>query len=141
MNKLEIIGKRLKKLRSQTDWTQQDIADKLDVSKSTYGYYENGDRNLNASVLLELSKIFKVSIDYILGISDYPETSEHYLDKLSGLNINKDLLKDEETVAILNKIFYLSEDTKLTKNKLKALLNVFHSFKHYVIISTDEDLQ
>ena len=137
MSKLEITGERLRELRNENDWTQQDLANKLDVSKSSYGYYEKGDRNLNASILLKLSKIFGVSIDYLLGISDYPETSEHYLEKLSGLNINKELLKDEETVAILNKIFYLSEDADMTKNKLKALLNVFHSFKHYVILSSE----
>ena len=135
---IKIMSERLKGLREERDLTQQDLADELDVSKSTYSYYESGKRNLNASTLLKLSNLYNVSLDYIMGLSDYRQTSEHYLKKLSNLNLNDELLKDEETINILNKMFNLSTDFSITKNKLKALLNVFHSLKHYIIISTED---
>ncbi len=61
---------RLRDLREDSDLTQQAIADFLNVKQSTYSQYENGKRQIPIEALIKLAGFYKVSTDYILGISD-----------------------------------------------------------------------
>ena len=65
--------KRLKDLREDKDLRQLDIAQILNISKQAYGYYESGKRKLQIDDLITLSKFYKVSTDYILGLTDNPK--------------------------------------------------------------------
>lgn len=62
--------KKLYDLRTDNDLTQEDVAQILKTSKQNYGRYENGKRKLNIEDLITLSKFYKVSTDYILGLED-----------------------------------------------------------------------
>lgn len=64
--------KRLYDLRTDNDLRQEDVANILGTSKQTYGRYENGKRGLNIEDLIKLAKFYKVSTDYILGMTDDP---------------------------------------------------------------------
>lgn len=57
---------RLKALRSGK-YTQSEIADLLRVGRTTYTKYERGDIQMGEDVLKQLSNIYGVSIDYIIG--------------------------------------------------------------------------
>jgi len=61
---------RLKELREECGYSQQKIAEMLLIKQNTYSQYENGARNLPIEHLIELSKIYSVSTDYILGLRD-----------------------------------------------------------------------
>jgi transcriptional regulator with XRE-family HTH domain len=61
----EMLTERLKELRSGTGLKQEDIAIKLNISRSTYANYENGASEPSIPILLDLAKIYNVSIDYI----------------------------------------------------------------------------
>lgn len=61
---------RLRDLREDCDLKQQQIADYLHIKQNTYSQYENGLRQLPVDVLIKLSKYYKVSTDYILGLSE-----------------------------------------------------------------------
>lgn len=65
---------RIKQLREEFNFTQQDLADRLESSKSVIGLYENEFRKPSMEVLIKLSEIFKCSIDYILCKSDSRKT-------------------------------------------------------------------
>mgnify|MGYP002531241451 CR=1 FL=1 len=62
--------KRLKDLREDSDWTQQQLADRLSISRSAYSAYENGANAPPIEVLLRLAEIYNTSVDYILGRTD-----------------------------------------------------------------------
>lgn len=64
---------RIKQLREEFGYTQQELADKLKKAKSTIAMYENETRKPSLKVLEQLSKIFNCSVDYILGISEKRE--------------------------------------------------------------------
>jgi len=70
---------KIKNLREELGFTQQDLADKLEGAKSTIAMYENETRKPSMEVLIKLSEIFNCSIDYILGKSDIrnPEVITH----------------------------------------------------------------
>ena len=61
---------RIKDLRIQSDLTQQEVADKLNVTKQTVSQYERGLRRPDMESLEAISDVFNVSVDYILGKSD-----------------------------------------------------------------------
>lgn len=62
--------KRLFDLRIDNDLRQEDVANILNISGQAYGMYENGKRCLPIEYLITLCKFYKVSSDYILGLSD-----------------------------------------------------------------------
>lgn len=59
---------KLKDLRKQAGMTQQQLADKLGITKSVVSYYELSERTPSPEVLKDLALIFRVSTDYLLGI-------------------------------------------------------------------------
>lgn len=61
---------RIKQLREEYRFTQQELADKLNCSKSIIGLYESEIRKPSLEVLVKLSEIFSCSIDYILCKND-----------------------------------------------------------------------
>lgn len=65
---MEYIGK-IKALREDHDKTQQEIAHILGTSQTMYARYERGANELPLHHLITLCKYYKVSSDYILGLS------------------------------------------------------------------------
>ncbi len=61
---------RLKQLREEADIPQKVLADILNIKQNTYSQYENGQRQLPIEALIKLAAYYKVSTDYILGITD-----------------------------------------------------------------------
>ncbi len=65
--------RRIRDLREDNDRTQKDLAKELNCSQQVYSNYELGQRDIPTDVLIRLSFYYKVSIDYILGITDNPK--------------------------------------------------------------------
>ena len=61
-------GTKLKELRKQAGLTQQQLADRVGVTKSVISFYELKERAPSPEVVTKLSYIFHVSTDYLLGI-------------------------------------------------------------------------
>ncbi len=62
---------RLKALRHDKNMLQQDLADHLKVSKSTISGWEVGRNQPDYDILIELSILFGVSVDYLIGRRNY----------------------------------------------------------------------
>ena len=67
--------KRIRDLREDRDLKQSDIAVLLKCTQSCYSLYENGQRDIPTDVLIKLANYYNVSIDYLLGRTDNPETN------------------------------------------------------------------
>ena len=65
------IGKRIKEIRIENKLTQQEFGDKLSVSQDTVSLWETGKSLPTAEFLILMNKIFGVSVDYILCLSDF----------------------------------------------------------------------
>ncbi|MEK4565165.1 helix-turn-helix transcriptional regulator [Alkalihalobacillus sp. FSL R5-0424] len=63
---------RLKELRLKHNLDQLDLADYLGVHRSTYSKYEKGHRGMQYETVIKLVEFYKVSLDYIYGLSDDP---------------------------------------------------------------------
>ena len=62
--------KRIRDLREDRDFSQKQLAEMLNISQSTYSRYESGFLDVPSEILISLSKIYGVTTDYILGLSD-----------------------------------------------------------------------
>ena len=69
---------RLNQLREERNWTQAQLADKLNCAMSSIAMYENESRKPSLEVLVKLSEIFNCSIDYLLGKTDIRNIEEEF---------------------------------------------------------------
>jgi transcriptional regulator with XRE-family HTH domain len=65
-----LITQRIRFLRKNKGYTQQEVADMLGVGKSAYNSYEKGTRSISVQSIIKLSHFYKVSSDFILGLSN-----------------------------------------------------------------------
>ena len=64
-------------MREDHDLTQKFVANLLSFSHTNYAKIERGEVALTADVLVQLSKLYNVSTDYLLGLTDYPDRIKH----------------------------------------------------------------
>ena len=62
--------RRIRDLREDADLTQQQVASVFGTSQTMYARYERGANELPIHHLIKLCSLYKVSADYILGLSD-----------------------------------------------------------------------
>lgn len=64
------MGEKLKSLRIEKKLTQKQVADRIGLAISAVSSYESGTRYPSYDVLVKLARIFHVSTDYLLGITN-----------------------------------------------------------------------
>ena len=64
--------KRIRDLREDNDLTQKQVSGALRCSQQVYSNYELGQRDIPTDILIKLSALYNVSVDYILGLTDNP---------------------------------------------------------------------
>lgn len=62
-----LFSDRLRMLRKASNMTQKQVAQKLSIDRSTYAYYEIDKTKPDYETLMRISRIFNVSVDYLLG--------------------------------------------------------------------------
>lgn len=61
---------RIRDIREDNGYLQQNIADMLGLYLNTYRRYETGERTIPVNLLRKLSKIYNVSLDYLTEIEE-----------------------------------------------------------------------
>ena len=70
-----ILKTRLKELRGISRTSQKQVAFSVGISCTQYQRYEYGKQDPTSKVLTALADYFNVSIDYLVGRTDVPETN------------------------------------------------------------------
>lgn len=63
-------SERMRNLREDNDLSQKQIANMLGIAQTTYSQYELEKRPMPIEYLIALCKYYKVSADYMLGLSE-----------------------------------------------------------------------
>ena len=63
---------RIKELREDNDLSQEEVAKLLVISQRKYSYLETETQHLTDVMLVKLSKVYKVTTDYILYLTNNP---------------------------------------------------------------------
>lgn len=95
-----MLGERIKLLRKDQGITQDQLAEYINVSRSSVNGYENDGVEPSLSVLVKIADRFNVSLDYLL-----ERTEEKY-------NINA---LDKDTKEFLLKVIEIANDYKILK--------------------------
>ena len=102
-----MFGSNLRKLRRSSEMTQRDLGKELNVSPSTIALWETDQRLPDAEKLLEISKLFSVSIDWILDNENH--NNEDFMDNtvtIIGKNgIHKTFEVDDDKIKALELLF------------------------------------
>ncbi len=64
------MGKKLRALRLENKLTQKQVANRIGLAISAVSSYESGARYPSYEALIKLSRIFHVSTDYLLGLTE-----------------------------------------------------------------------
>ena len=91
------MGEKLKSLRIEKKLTQKQVADRIGLAISAVSSYESGTRYPSYDVLVKLARIFHVSTDYLLGMTD-----KRNID-VTGLSDNEIELVSQLVDALRNK--------------------------------------
>ena len=67
--------KRIRDLREDRDLTQSKMGEILCCSQRVYSNYERGDIDIPTGILIKLANYYDVSVDYLLGRTDNPQTN------------------------------------------------------------------
>lgn len=67
---------RLRDLREDHDLSQRKLAQMLGMSQTGYSKYETGENDIPTIILIKLSRLYDVSIDYLLGETNNPKRSQ-----------------------------------------------------------------
>lgn len=65
-----MIYTRIRELRKENGLSQEQVAEALGRRREVYRRYECGERMLRAELVVALAKLYDVSTDYILGVTD-----------------------------------------------------------------------
>ena len=104
-------GSRLKELRIARNASQKEVADGMSVSITAISQYESDSRFPNAEMLRRLCLYYKISSDYLLGLTDTKHAP------LSKEEIREKMVSSKEMNIIANLIDMIKkEDTEADEN-------------------------
>ncbi|APA01586.1 helix-turn-helix domain-containing protein [Bacillus velezensis] len=106
-----MLGKRITSLRKKANLTQEQLATKLNITRSALSQYELGTRNPDYDLLIKIADFFDVSIDYLLRGED------HYKDKARELRKQTDV----RFAAVDGREFTDSEKEAILADALKRI--------------------
>ncbi|WP_293938657.1 helix-turn-helix domain-containing protein [Sphingobacterium sp. UBA5996] len=104
---MKTLGKKIRLLRQQKGWTQQDVAKKLDVSIPAFSKMETGITDLNLSRLNQIAKLFNLTLVQLISNSETDDVKD-YTKEIRLLN-EKLQQKGDEVIQLRKKIIELYE--------------------------------
>jgi transcriptional regulator with XRE-family HTH domain len=88
------LSQRLKERRKLKKITQEKLAEKLNIKRSTYAKYETGENEPDYETLKLLADFFETTVDYLLGRNNDPSPSKEGLAFFGGPD--EELTEDEK---------------------------------------------
>lgn len=125
---MNTIGIKIKELRSKNNLTQEELAEQLNISSQAVSKWENGNSSPDISQIIPLVKIFGITSDELLGISD--ESENETVDAL--IKKCKDYIKDghykDKMLEVHNRCTDMLEkypnNTKLLSYTISHIVNM-----------------
>jgi transcriptional regulator with XRE-family HTH domain len=116
---MDLMGKRIASLRRKKRWTQEMLAEKLNIGRSSLAQYETAVREPDINTLDLLATIFEVSIDYLFGreANTPMETDLKFILEERRASYYGLLLNDDEKQLALDIFKSLFEDAKELQEK------------------------
>ena len=104
----DLLGKRIREERIKLNLTQEQLAEKVDISTSYVGQIERGERNISLDTLVNVANILGVTIDFLLqdSITFQQDNISSQIEQI----ISKRTLKEKLMVLDMLKIMFAHID-------------------------------
>ncbi len=112
--------KRIKDLREDFDYKQSEIAKILNMSQQQYSKIEKGITDITGERLILLSKLFRTSTDYLLGLED--EKREEHLIKASFNEVKLTNKKTKAKKILGTNVHELAHEYMIEANFIREIL-------------------
>lgn len=112
---MKSLGKKIRLLRHQNGWSQEDVAKKLDISIPAFSKIETGITDINLSRLQQIAKLFDMTVVQLLNFNDADEQRK-YNSELELVN-KKLLERNNEVIELQKKVIELYEELRKTFTK------------------------
>lgn len=96
MSNIVNIGNKISLLRKNKNWSQGDLAQRLDASREIIGKYERGENLPSVEMVAKMAKEFGITVDYLIGDGENAS-----FDKETVNRINDIQKMDEQTKSVL----------------------------------------
>lgn len=110
---MKTLGKKIRLLRHQKSWSQEDVAKQLEISIPAFSKIETGITDINLSRLEQISKLFDMSVVQLLTFNDQ-EGLESYNTEVENLT-QKLHEREVELIDLQKKIIELYEELRAFK--------------------------
>ncbi|QBQ40875.1 helix-turn-helix domain-containing protein [Sphingobacterium psychroaquaticum] len=110
---MNALGKKIRLLRHQKGWSQEDVAKRLDISIPAFSKIETGITDVNLSRLNQISKLFGLTLVQLLSTSD-SEEEKQIQDEIDNLS-KKLQLREVEVIDLQKKVIDLYEQLHRSK--------------------------
>ena len=100
----EKIGRFIAELRKEKNMTQQELADKLNITDRAISHWENGRSMPDAGVILELCKILNINVNELLSAKKIKEEKYNERAEVSLLEMRREIETQNKRILTLNKI-------------------------------------
>ncbi|EUJ27365.1 helix-turn-helix domain-containing protein [Listeria cornellensis] len=117
-----MFGNRLKQLRNSLNMTQEEMANKLDISRSAYSHLENERNEPDTETLNKLASFHDVSIDYLLGRSDSKSLNSEGFTVKEDNDIKKRIDAMKQDLASSGALMFDGEP--LSEDALDSLMDI-----------------
>ena len=111
---MKTLGKKIRLLRHQKGWSQEDVAKRLDISIPAFSKIETGITDINLSRLEQISTLFEMTVVQLLTFND-TEQQEKYTSELETLT-KKVQERESEVIELQKKVIELYEELRRIKN-------------------------
>lgn len=110
---MKTLGKKIRLLRHQKSWSQEDVAKRLDISIPAFSKIETGITDINLSRLEQIAKLFDMTVVQLLTYND-TEQQEKYISELETMS-KKLQEREADVIDLQKKIINLFEELRRTK--------------------------
>lgn len=111
---MKTLGKKIRLLRHQKGWSQEDVSKRLDISIPAFSKIETGITDVNLSRLEQIAALFEMSVVQLLTFND-SEQQEKYVSELEVLT-RKLQEREMEVIDLQKKIIVLYEELRQIKS-------------------------
>lgn len=111
---MKTLGKKIRLLRHQKGWSQEDVAKRLDISIPAFSKIETGITDVNLSRLEQISRLFDMSVVQLLSQND-PEEEKKFTNELDSV-YRKLKQREEELIDLQKKVIQLYEENRKGKS-------------------------
>ena len=103
---------RLRELRKSNNVSQQKLSKYLNFGYTAIANYESGRNQPSLDTVKKIAQYFDVTVDYLIGASDYPRSEKDITDKEAELLKIFRRINDEERDALLKVVNLMFQDNK-----------------------------